>query len=316
MRGYLAQRSMSVVPTILGIVTLVFLMLRLIPGDPAAVIAGEHASKETMQALRESLGLEEPLLKQYGTYWFDLVRLDLGRSVQTGIPVTDLLKDAIPITMAVAVASVAIGTVIAVPLGTLAAYSRSRGKTSGDHALTGFAMAVDTMPVFWVAIVGVLFFSLRLGWFPVSGPVQWSDPGQLIQRLALPVIVLGLGQIASVARVTRTAVLDSLGDDYVRTARALGMGELTILFRHALRNSSLPIVTMTGLSVGRLFGGTVIIESIFSLPGMGTTLVNAINSRDYPIVQGVILVFALMFIAVNVITDIVYTRVDPRVRLG
>ena len=219
-------------------------------------------------------------------------------------------------TAAVALLSVFLGTIVAVPIGALAAYARSRGKVASDQALTGFAMGIDTMPAFWVALVFILVFSLRLGWFPVSGQIDWGDPLMATKRLVLPVVVLGLAQVASVARVTRTAVLESLQDDYVRTARALGTPELTILFRHALRNSALPIVTITGLSVGRLLGGTVIIENIFSIPGMGTALVQGINSRDYPIVQGVILVFALLFILVNFATDLIYTRVDPRVGLN
>jgi ABC-type dipeptide/oligopeptide/nickel transport system permease component len=214
-----------------------------------------------------------------------------------------------------ALCSVVISTVIAVPLGALAAYSRWRGRAAADQSLTMFAMGIDTMPAFWVALVFTLFFSLKLGWFPVSGRLEWGDPMQVAQRMALPVAVLGLAQVASVARVTRTAVLEALQEDYIRTARALGTPEMTLLFKHALKNAALPVVTVTGLGFGRLLGGTVILENIFSLPGLGTELVHGINSRDYPVVQGAILLYAFMFIGVNIATDLLYTRIDPRVRL-
>jgi ABC-type dipeptide/oligopeptide/nickel transport system permease component len=292
MSGYLARRSIGLVPTVIGIVTIVFLMLRFIPGDPAAFIAGENASADALAVIRAKLGLNDSITSQYLHYWMHLLRFDLGRSILTGIPVTETIQRAIPITLVIAVSSTVLGTLLGVPIGTFAAYARSRGKLAADHGLTGFAMAIDTMPIFWVALVFILLFSLKLHLVPVSGPVHWNDPVLVLKRFALPVIVLGLGQISSVARVTRTAVLDSLGDDYVRTARALGTPELAVLFRHALRNSALPIVTITGMSLGRQFGGTVIMETTFSLPGMGTVLIQGINGRDYPVVQGVILVFA------------------------
>ena len=315
MNGYVTRRTIGLAPTLFGIVTLVFLMIRLIPGDPAAAVGGEGLGEEALAALRERLGVNGSVQSQYVHYLGDLLRFDLGQSIHTGLPVTTLIGDALPVTVVIAVLSVVFGTLIAVPLGALAAYARSRGNVVGDQGLTGFAMAIDTMPSFWVALVLILVFSLNLQWFPVSGAIEWGDPVSAAQRLFLPVFVLSVAQVASVARVTRTSVLESLNDDYVRTARALGTPELTILFRHALRNSALPIVTVTGLSVGRLLGGTVIIENIFSIPGMGTALVQGISARDYPIVQGVILVFALLFILVNFATDLVYTRVDPRVRL-
>lgn len=316
MNGYLAKRSIGLIPTIVGIVTIVFLMLRLIPGDPAAVIAGDNASADVLAGIREKLGLNDSIASQYGHYWMKLLHFDLGRSIHTGIPVTETIRDAIPITMVIALSSTFLGTTLGVPLGTIAAYARSRGKTAADHGLTSFAMGIDTMPAFWVALVFILFFSLKLHLVPVSGPVDWGNPILMVKRFALPVLVLGLGQTSSVARVTRTSVLESLSDDYVRTARALGTPELVILFRHALRNSALPLITILGISLGRQFGGTVIMETTFSLPGMGTVLIQGINGRDYPLVQGVILVFAMMFIFVNLLTDLVYTRVDPRVRLG
>lgn len=316
MTGYLLKRSGAAVPTILGIVTLVFLMVRLIPGDPAAAVGGDTLSGEALELLRERLGTNGPVLEQYWNYLSGVLRFDLGTSLHTGLPVTQMIKDALPVTVVVGLSSLVIGMIISVPIGAFAAYARSRGKITADGALTTGAMIIDTIPGFWLALIFILFFSIQLGWFPISGPIDWGDPVHVIKRLALPVAILSIGQVASVARITRTAVLESLNDDYVRTARALGTPELQVLFRHALRNSALPLVTITGLSVGRLIGGTVITESIFSLPGMGTLLIKGIQGRDYPVIQGVILLFALMFVVVNMLTDIIYTRVDPRVRLS
>ncbi len=316
MNNYVLRRFGTVLPTLLGILTLVFLMVRFLPGDPASFIAGDNAGEEAVQAVREKLNLNEPIGIQYFEYLRNVAQFDLGKSLLTGLPVTSILEHALPITVTIALFSVIISTVIAVPLGALAAYSRWRGKSGADQSLTLFAMGIDTMPAFWVALVFTLFFSLKLGWFPVSGALDWGDPMMVAKRMALPVLVLGLAQVASVARVTRTAVLEALQEDYIRTARALGTPEMTLLFKHALKNALLPIVTVTGLSFGRLLGGTVILENIFSLPGLGTELVHGITSRDYPVVQGAILLYAFMFIFVNVATDIVYTRIDPRVRLS
>jgi len=316
MLAYTAKRFTSSLPAIVGIVTLVFLMIRLLPGDPAAFIGGDNMGAEALAGLRERLGLNKPLPLQYVDYIGGLLRFDLGRSLHTNIPITSLIGGAIPLTILVALSSVVLGTAMAVPLGAMAAYSRSRGRAAVDQSLTAVALIIDTMPGFWLALVFILVFSLNLGWFPVSGPVNWSNPGYMMQRLALPIAVLSIGQIASVARVTRTSVLQTLSEDYVRTARAMGASEMTILFRFALPNAALPIVTITGLSVGRLFGGTVITESIFSLPGMGTELINGIFGRDYPVIQGLILTYSLVFVAVNLLTDVLYTRLDPRVRLG
>ena len=315
MSSYAFKRVGSLLPTLLGIMTLVFLMVRFLPGDPASFIAGDNAGEEAVQAVREKLNLDEPMGLQYVSYLSGVVRFDFGRSLITGLPVAEVIQRALPITVTMAVCSIVISTVIAVPLGALAAYSRWRGKAAADQSLTMFAMGIDTMPAFWVALVFTLFFSLKLGWFPVSGRLVWDDPVQVAQRMALPIAVLGLAQVASVARVTRTAVLEALQEDYIRTARALGTPEMTLLFKHALKNAALPVVTVTGLGFGRLLGGTVILENIFSLPGLGTELVHGISARDYPVVQGAILLYAFMFIGVNLATDMLYTRIDPRVRL-
>ncbi len=311
----LVRKLLQLVPTVLGIVTLVFLMLRMLPGDPASFMAGEAIGEEALEALRAQLGLNMPLEQQYIEYLRRVARFDLGQSVVTSLPVSQLVAGALPVTLLIGGVSLIIGFVISVPLGTIAAFLASRGRGAMDQALISTAMLIDVMPSFWVGLLLMLLFSLLLRWLPATGPLDFGDPVALARRIALPVMVLSIAQLATTARITRPAILDVMNEDYIRTARAMGTGELTVLFRHALPNAALPVVTVAGLSFGRLLGGTVIVEAVFALPGMGTLLVNGINGRDYPVVQGVILLYATLFILVNLATDLIYMRVDPRVRL-
>jgi ABC-type dipeptide/oligopeptide/nickel transport system permease component len=315
MLQYSVRRGAQTIPVALGVVTLVFMMLRFLPGDPAAFILGEGAKREAIEAVRQDLGLNRSIPAQYVSFIQDLAQLDLGKSIINRTQVTTLIKDALPTTLLLGSTSLILGFAIAVPLGTLAAYFGSRGKTWLDQVCTIGALSMDVIPGFWLALVLMLIFTLKLGWLPATGPVEFGDPASLARRFALPVTVLTVAQIGVIARVTRASVLEVLGDDYVRTARAMGTPELVVLFKHALRNAALPVVTVAGLSFGRLLGGTVIVESIFALPGMGTVIVNGILGRDYPVVQGVVLIYATIFILVNLATDIAYTRLDPRVSL-
>jgi ABC-type dipeptide/oligopeptide/nickel transport system permease component len=315
MSGYLSARLVQTVPTLFGITTLVFLMLRLLPGDPAAFIAGDNVGEEALANLRHALGLDQPLGVQFITYLSGVLHGDLGQSVHTGAPVVSIIAGALPVTVLVGGLALVLSFLLAVPLGAAAAYLSSRGKGALDHVLTVSTLVVDVIPGFWLALLFMLFFTLQLGMFPSTGPLTLGDPRALGMRLVLPVAVLALGQLASITRITRAAVVDVLHEDYVRTARALGTPEWSVLFTHAVPNAALPIVTIAGLSFGRLLGGTVLIENVFAIPGMGTVLINGIYSRDYPVVQGMILLYALMFVLVNVATDLLYTRVDPRVRL-
>ncbi len=314
MGGYVLKKLAQLVPTVLGVVTLVFLMLRLLPGDPAAFMAGDNIGAEALEAVRQRLGLDVPLWQQYVSFLGNVLRFDLGVSMVTTLPVGQLIGQALPVTILIGGVSLLLGFLIAVPLGTLAAYMVYKGRGALDQGLTWLAMAVDVMPSFWLALLFMVLFTLALGWLPATGVLDFNDPLALMRRIALPVLVLALAPVATVARITRTAVLDTLGDDYARTARAMGTPDLLVVFRHALPNAALPIVTVAGLAFGRLLGGTVIIEIIFALPGMGTLLINGINGRDYPVVQGVILVYASLFILVNMLTDLVYMKMDPRVK--
>ena len=312
MGSYALKKLGQMVLTLLAVVTVVFLALRSIHGDAASAIAGDTLSAEQVARLREKLGLERPLWQQYVDYLARAARLDLGNTITTSLPIKGLLLEALPVTVIVAVCTVLVSVVIAIPLGTVAAFLANRGRRSLDNAVTGLAMVIDLMPSFWTALLLLLVFSLWLGWLPAVGPLRFDAPGLLLRRLALPIAVLALSQIAGLARITRTSVLEVLNEDYVKTARALGSPGLAVVFRHALRNAALPITTVVGMSFGRLLNGTVITEIIFAIPGVGTLLVNGINSRDYPLVQSVILVYAFLFILVNVLTDLAYRRLDPR----
>lgn len=313
MADYAFKKFLQLFITAFGVVTLVFFTLRLIPGDAASAMAGDTMSGEALERLREQKGLNKPLMVQYRDYLFSLARFDLGETFTTRLPVADLLGRAIPVTLVIAISTIVLTFLMAIPLGTMAAFMAHRGKMWLDHLLTGLAMVLDLMPSFWTGLVFLLIFSLTLGWFPASGLVTWDDPWGLIQRIALPVMVLSVTQVATMARITRTSVLEILNEDYVRTARSLGWSELEVLFRHALKNAALPIATVIGLSFGNLLNGTVIVEFIFTIPGVGNLLINGINSRDYQMVQTLIVFYALLFVTINFITDLIYRALDPRV---
>ena len=314
MGAHLTRKGLQLIPTLLGIMTLVFLMLRFLPGDPATFIAGENASADAIEALRRNLGLNVPVGQQYVDFIKNTLQLNLGRSIINGRPVLSMIGDALPTTLLLGFVSLILSFVIAVPLGAIAAYLASKGKGAFDQTLTMAVMVIDMIPGFWLALILLLVFSLKLGLVPATGPMHWNDPIALAKRVALPVAVLSVGPVATIARITRTAVLEVLNEDYIRMARAMGTPDRLVLFKHALRNAALPVVTIAGLGFGRLLGGTVIIEAIFALPGMGTILINGINGRDYPVVQGLVLCYATMFVVVNLLTDVIYTKVDPRVR--
>lgn len=314
MLAYSLKKLLQLVVTTIGVVTLVFFAMRLIPGDAASAMAGDTLSGAALERLRDQMGLNEPLLVQFWDFVRGLLVFDLGRTMTTNLPVSELLKNAAPITLMISLATIVFAIAIAIPLGTMAAFMAHKGQKTLDNLITGLAMIIDLMPSFWTALVFLLIFSLTLGWFPASGTISWDDPYSVMLRLALPILVLSLGQVAILARMTRTAVLEVLSEDYVRTARAMGWSELRVLFRHALKNAALPIVTVVGLSFGNLLNGTVIVEAIFTVPGVGTVLINGINSRDYQLVQVLMIFYALLFVFINFATDILYRALDPRVK--
>jgi peptide/nickel transport system permease protein len=314
MVDFVAKKLLQLVVTVFGVVTLVFFTLRLIPGDAASAMAGDNISGEALERIRDQMGLNQPLIVQYLSYLKSLVTLNFGETITTHLPVTGLLLKAMPITLVIAVSTIVVAVTLSIPLGTMAAFMAHKGRRWLDNGLTGLAMLIDLMPSFWTSLVLLLLFSLTLGWLPASGEVSWEDPVRLAQRIALPVLVLSVTQIATMARITRTSVLEVLSEDYVRTARSLGWSELRVLFRHALKNAALPIATVVGLSFGNLLNGTVIVEFIFTIPGVGNLLINGLNSRDYQMVQTLIVFYALLFVTINFITDVLYRALDPRVK--
>ena len=301
----LALRRLALtVPTILAAATLVFALLHLVPGDPVDVMLGESAQAADREALRRALGLDRPLPMQYAAFLRGLATADLGRSLVTGAPVAELLTARFPATAELTAAALAVAVALSFPLGLAAA---ARPGTWVDRGSVGFALLGVSMPSFWLGPMLIILFAIDLRWLPVSGRGTWA-------HLVLPALTLGLGMAAILTRMTRASVLDCLAEDYVRTARAKGVGRGAILLRHALRNALAPVVTILGLQFGALLAGTVITETIFAWPGLGRLLIDAINQRDYPVAQGCILAIAASFVAANALADLVNLWLDPRTR--
>jgi peptide/nickel transport system permease protein len=300
----IGRRLLLLVPTVLGVLTLVFFLVHLIPGDPVEVMLGETASSADRVQLRADLGLDRPLGEQYARFLGGLAQADLGHSFFYRKPVLAVIGAALPATALLATAALAVALLIALPVGILAAVRRNR--LTDRLALVGSLVGVS-MPNFWLGPLLIILFSFRLGWLPVSGREGAAS-------LVLPALTLGTALSAILVRMTRASMLDVLGEDYLRTARAKGVGERAVIVRHALRNALLPVVTIVGLQFGALLSGAVITENVFAWPGVGTLLIQAISARDYPLVQGCVLVISLCYVAVNFLTDALYSIIDPRVR--
>jgi peptide/nickel transport system permease protein len=298
------SRLLSALITLFGVVTLVFFLIHLIPGDPVEYILGDSARPADRNALRQQLGLDQPLLQQYSNYLVNLLSLDLGRSLHSNQSVSELLAERFPATLELALAAFVIAVLIAVPLGVMAA--RKRGTVWDSSAMTMSLLGVS-IPNFWLGPMLILLFSLWLGWAPVSGREQASS-------LILPAITLGASLSAVLARMVRSTLLEVLNEDYIRTARAKGLKESSVIWRHALMNTMLPVVTLLGLQLGALLAGAVITETVFSWPGIGSLLIESIQKRDYPLVQGCVLLVAVSYLLVNTTTDLLYQLLDPRIR--
>jgi ABC-type dipeptide/oligopeptide/nickel transport system permease component len=301
---YLLRRLALTIPVLLGVATLVFALIHLVPGDPAQAMLGESASQSEVARLRESLGLDRPLLAQYKTYLAGLGRGDLGKSFRFGTPVTEEIRRRLPQTAILALCAMTVAIAFAIPLGIIAAVFRGRFL---DHAAMTLALAGISMPGFWLGPLLAILFAVRLGWLPVSGS---GTPAHLV----LPSITLGAALAAILARMTRASVIEELRELYVLAARARGLSHLRAVVRHAFRNSLIPVVTIIGLQFGAVLTGTIITETIFAWPGVGRLLIQAINTRDYPLVQGCILFISVTYVAMNLITDLLYGVLDPRIR--
>jgi peptide/nickel transport system permease protein/oligopeptide transport system permease protein len=304
MLRYAARRLAQTVPTLLVISVLTFLLVRLIPGDPATLIAGEEATPEILAGLRERLGLDRPLTEQYLIYLGDVVRADLGRSIRSKQPVVDELAARIPATLELALAAGLLFTTLGTGLGVAAAVWQNRWP---DHVIRVLSLLGVSAPSFWLGVVLILVFSVHLRLLPVAGRGS-------LAFLVLPAVTVALDGVALLARLVRASLLEVLGHDYVRTARAKGLMEPRVVLHHALRNALIPALTVLGLEFGRLLGGVVVVESVFGWPGFGRLLISAIQTRDYPVVQSAILLFAMALIAVNLVVDLCVGVLDPRVR--
>jgi len=290
----------------------VFLMLRMTPGDPAAIIAGDNANSEQVALIRNRLGLDEPILSQFFIWIVNILHGDFGESFFFKKTVTELIASRLEPTLALSVATLIIAVGIAVPLGVLAAYKQG---TLIDKIVMGFSVLGFSVPVFVIGYSLIYLFAIKLNWLPVQGYQPLADGvGGFVARLILPSQTLSVIYIALIARITRTSVLEVLGEDYIRTARAKGLSRRVVLMRHALRNAAVPIVTVIGIGVALLIGGVVVTESVFSIPGLGRLTVDAVLARDYPTVQAVILLFSLAYVLINLLVDVAYTLLDPRIR--
>jgi peptide/nickel transport system permease protein len=312
MLGYLLRRVLAAIP-VMGVVALfVFLLLRLTPGDPAAILAGDNATPAQLERIRTSLGLNEPLYIQFFTWLNKLLHGDLGVSLMSNVPVTTMIGQRIEPSISIALSTIVLSIVIAVPLGVIAAWKHG---TWIDRCVMALSVLGFSVPTFVIGYVLIQVFAIDLRWLPVQGFKSISAGlGPFFERLVLPTLTLSFIYVALIARMTRAAMLDVLGEDYVRTARAKGIGEVAVLLRHALRNAAVPVITVIGTGFALLISGVVVTESVFNLPGVGRLTVDAVLSRDYPVIQAMILLTSLVYVTVNLMIDVAYTLLDPRIR--
>jgi peptide/nickel transport system permease protein len=308
------RRLLQALPVVLIASVAVFLLLHLVPGDPAVIMAGPDATPETVQAVRVDFGLDQPLPVQYGIWFSRVVQGDFGRSFAYRRPVGELILQRIPNTVQLALAGLFLGLLVAIPVGVLAAVKQGGAVDWAISTITSLALAV---PNFWFAILAIMLFALVLRWLPPGGMGDFTtDPSNAFRLLILPATTLALNQAAVLSRFVKASVLESLYEDYVRTARAKGLSEVTVIRRHVLRSALVPVATVLGLEFGRLLGGAVIVESVFAWPGVGRLILQGLLNRDYPVVQATLLLLVMTFVIVNLLTDLLYGYLDPRIRLS
>ena len=312
MLGYIVRRILATIPVVTVVAVFVFLLLRLTGGDPAAIIAGDSATTQQVAEIRVKLGLERPIVQQFAIWVGRVVQGDFGESFFFKKQVAELILDRLEPTAALAVCTLLLSVAVAVPLGVVAAAMRG---TWIDRAVMGFAVLGFSVPVFVIGYLLIYLFAIQLAWLPVQGYQRLAEGfWGFLERLILPSVTLAVIYVALIARITRTSVLEVLGTDHVRTARAKGLGEGAVLLRHVLRNAAVPIVTVIGLGVALLIGGVVVTESVYGIPGLGRLTVDAVLARDYPTVQAVILLFSVAYVLINLLVDLTYTFLDPRIR--
>ncbi len=333
MLGYIIRRCFSVIPTLLGVSIIIFLMLRLTPGDPAELLLGERATDESLHAMREHLGLNEPIYIQYGLFLKRLMKGDLGVTIWSRQKVWHEIKERFPATMELAIAAMFISSILGVLLGLISA---ARQYSVFDYISMLVSLIGVSMPVFWLALMLMLIFSLWLGWLPMSGRLgvsetlevitnfyvldsiltrNWSALSDSIKHLVLPAVALSTIPLAIIARMTRSSMLEVLRQDYIKTARAKGLGTMMIYFKHALRNGLIPVITVIGLQVGAMMGGAILTETVFAWPGVGKWIFDGVAKRDYMVIQGGTLVIAATFVLVNLLVDLLYAVINPRINV-
>ena len=312
MYGYIIRRLLATIPVMCVVGIVVFLLLHLTPGDPAAIIAGDYARPEDIARIRAKLGLDQPLYVQFVTWAGAILQGDLGTSIFSNLPVSKLIAQRLEPTIALSVSTMIFAILLAVPMGILAAW---KAGTWIDRSVMVFAVLGFSVPVFVIGYVLMYVFALQLGWFPVQGYKPIGDGfWPFLSSITLPTVALGVVYTALIARITRASVLEVLNEDYIRTAKAKGLDNTGLLLRHALKNAAVPIVTIIGIGMALLMGGVVVTESVFNIPGLGRLTIDAVLRRDYPVIQGVILVFSGVYVFVNLFIDLTYTFLDPRIR--
>jgi len=332
MKWYITKRLLQLIPVILGVTIIAFSLIHIAPGDPARTMLGQHATQKEINEIREKYGLDEPLYVQYGIWLGGVLRGDLGRSIITNDLVVIEIGERFPNTIELAIAAMLFAIIIG---GLAGVISASKQYSITDYTVMGVALFGISMPVFWLGIMLMMIFGVFLGWLPIGGRIDLLIPyqsvtgfmvidsiitgnftalGSILKHLILPAVALGTIPMAIIARVTRSSMLEVLRQDFIRTERAKGLSERTVIFKHAVRNAMVPVVTVIGLNFGLLLAGAILTETVFSWPGLGRLVVEAVYERDYPLVVGCILFFAIVFVVVNLITDILYTYIDPRIK--
>ncbi|WP_226617772.1 ABC transporter permease [Cytobacillus firmus] len=312
MFSFLVKRLLALIPVLLTVSAVVFMIIHFIPGDPAAAMLGSQANEEQLAQMREKMGLNEPLFIQFTLWLFNLLQGDLGSSLVSDQTVLSLIANRLPVTLNLIIYSMTISILIAIPLGVISAVKHN---TSLDYASMIIALIGISIPNFWAALLLIMIFALNLGMFPATGYVSVSESLLLnIKHLTLPAFSLGFIQAGIITRMTRSSMLDVLRQDYIRTVKAKGASPFTLVFRHALKNAMIPIITIIGINFGLLLGGTVVVESIFSINGIGQLMIHSVLNRDYPVIQGIILVIAAIYIFITLFVDILYTYFDPKIK--
>jgi len=311
MLGYILKRLLLAVLTLFAVLTIVFVLARVLPGDPAQTILGDQASQEALAAMRHRLGVDKPILAQYVDFLVDALQGEWGNSLVTGKPVAEEVRNVLPYTVDLTVTSIVLGALIGIPLGV---WSALRRNTWVDYVARIGSLLGLSFPAFVSAILLLLAFAIQLRWFPVISAGRLDDPVERLRSLALPEVNLGIIMAAYVTRVTRSSMLEVLGEDYIRTARAKGVPTRAVIWRHAFRNGLIPVVTVVGLYLGILIGNSVLTEIVFNRPGLGKLIVSALNQRDYTVLQGMMVVYAFIIVLVNLLTDLTYGFIDPRVK--